>query len=136
MDSVKLEGRLKRPEYVAVTAAAYRRGIDTLERGCFCPADEAEMQGLKQIFSRGGFMRGYAMGCEDAGVIFPEAAGHTGPTIGRITRTGGNLARVLLTAPLSSIPQATTRLAPRVLNWLAHSTRSCVARGPVIHICA
>jgi len=100
--SVKLEGRLKRPEYVAVTTAAYRRGIDAAEAGRFRPADEAEMQGLKQIFSRGGFMRGYTMGCEDAGVIFPETAGHTGPAIGRITRTGGNLARVLLTAPLKN----------------------------------
>ena len=100
--SVKLEGRLKRPEYVAVTAAAYRRGIDAAEAGRFRPADETEMRGLKQIFSRGGFMRGYAMGCEDAGVIDPETAGHTGPVIGRITRTGGNLARVLLEAPLKN----------------------------------
>ena len=31
--SVKLEGRLKRPEYVAVVAASYRRGLNTLHTG-------------------------------------------------------------------------------------------------------
>ncbi len=28
VDSLKVEGRLKRPEYVAVVTAAYRRAID------------------------------------------------------------------------------------------------------------
>ena len=101
-DAIKLEGRLKRPEYVAVTAAAYRRGIDGMDAGRFRPADEQEKEGLKQIFSRGGFMRGYAMGCEDAGVIDPAAAGHTGPEIGRVARVNGNMARVQLSAPLKN----------------------------------
>ena len=81
--SVKLEGRLKRPEYVAQVAQSYRKGIDSLDTG-FAPADGAERDALLQIFQRGGFMRGYAMGCEDAGVIYPERVSHCGVDMGRL----------------------------------------------------
>ena len=94
--SVKLEGRLKRPEYVATIAASYRKGIDSLESGSFRKADEAEMDGLKQIFSRGGLMNGYALGCQDAGVIYPDRVNHGGVSIGRIEAVAGGMARVRL----------------------------------------
>lgn len=94
--SIKLEGRLKRPEYVATIANSYRNAIDTMDNGHFRKADEAEMTGLRQIFSRGGFMRGYAMGAEDAGVIDPARVSHGGVKIGRVEFAAGNMARVRL----------------------------------------
>ena len=94
--SVKLEGRLKRPEYVAVVTKSYRKGLDSLAGGCFTKADEREKEGLLQIFNRGGFMKGYALGCEDAGVIFPEAVNHQGIRIGEIEKADGKLARIRL----------------------------------------
>ncbi len=94
--SIKLEGRLKRPEYVATIANSYRNAIDAMDNGHFCKADEAEMTGLRQIFSRGGFMRGYAMGAEDAGVIDPVRVSHGGVKIGRVEFAAGNMARVRL----------------------------------------
>ncbi len=95
--SVKLEGRLKRPEYVATIAASYRKGIDLLDSCAFHPADEAEREGLTQIFSRGGFMNGYAMGAQDAGVIYPDRVNHGGIPIGAIEAIAGGMARVRLT---------------------------------------
>lgn len=94
--SIKLEGRLKRPEYVATIANSYRNAIDAMDNGHFRKADEAEMTGLRQIFSRGGFMRGYAMGAEDAGVIDPACVSHGGVKIGRVEFAAGNMARVRL----------------------------------------
>lgn len=94
--SIKLEGRLKRPEYVATIANSYRNAIDAMDNGHFRKADEAEMTGLRQIFSRGGFMRGYAMGAEDAGVIDPAHVSHGGVKIGRVEFAAGNMARVRL----------------------------------------
>ena len=96
VDSVKLEGRLKRPEYVAVVTGSYRKGVDSLAGGSFEPADDAEKEGLLQIFNRGGFMKGYAGGCEDAGVIFPGAVNHQGIRIGRVEGNGGKLALIRL----------------------------------------
>ncbi|MBE5803615.1 MAG: U32 family peptidase [Clostridiales bacterium] len=92
--SIKIEGRLKRPEYVAVVAGSYRRGLDGK------PADAAEKQGLLQIFQRGGFMKGYAMGAEDAVVIDPTRVNHGGVAIGSIEAVSGRLARVRLTLDL------------------------------------
>lgn len=94
--SIKLEGRLKRPEYVATIANSYRNAIDAMDNGHFRKADEAEMTGLRQIFSRGGFMRGYAMGAEDAGLIDPARVSHGGVKIGRVEFAAGNMARVRL----------------------------------------
>ncbi|MBQ6175086.1 MAG: U32 family peptidase [Clostridia bacterium] len=98
--SVKLEGRLKRPEYVATVTSSYRRGIDSLAAGRFVPSSPDEKQSLLQIFQRGGFMRGYAMGCEDAGVIDPERVNHGGVPIGSVARSDGRFARLAVTLPL------------------------------------
>ena len=92
--SIKIEGRLKRPEYVAVVAGSYRRGIDGAK------ANTQEKQGLLQIFQRGGFMKGYALGAEDAGVIDPTRVNHGGVGIGSIEAVSGKLARVRLTMDL------------------------------------
>lgn len=94
--SIKLEGRLKRPEYVATIANSYRNAIDAMDNGHFRKAEENEITGLRQIFSRGGFMRGYAMGAEDAGVIDPARVSHGGVKIGRVEFAAGNMARVRL----------------------------------------
>ena len=94
--SCKIEGRLKRPEYVATVAASYRKGLDSLEQGRFEKADEAEKEDLLQIFNRGGFMKGYALGCEDAGVIYPDTVNHQGVRMGRVTAADGKLAKVQL----------------------------------------
>ena len=99
--SIKLEGRLKRPEYVATIAASYRKGIDAMDNGAFRKADEAEMDGLKQIFSRGGLMDGYALGSQDAGVIYPDRVNHGGLPIGTIEAVAGGMARVRLSRDLN-----------------------------------
>ncbi len=51
--SLKIEGRMKRPEYVAAATAAVRQAID---EGCV----KAELENsLKNVFSRSGFTSGY-----------------------------------------------------------------------------
>ena len=99
--SVKLEGRAKRPEYTAVVTAAYRKGLDSLEDGRFRKAGPAEQEGLQQIFNRGGFMKGYAFGCEDAGVIYPDRVSHCGVVIGRVEQADSRFARIRLERDLN-----------------------------------
>ena len=99
--SVKLEGRLKRPEYVAAVASSYRRGIDGLQAGAFRRADDAERDSLLQIFQRGGFMDGYAMGAQDAGVICHDRVSHGGVPVGRIDSVSGAMAKLRLTRDLA-----------------------------------
>ena len=120
--SIKLEGRLKRPEYVAVVAGSYRKGLDSLEQGCFEKADQKEKEGLLQIFNRGGFMNGYALGCEDAGVIFPDGVNHQGIRIGKITAADGKLAQARLEKDLQNGDGLTLRGA--------HEETDLVYAGP------
>lgn len=55
--SLKIEGRMKRPEYVAVVTGIYRRLLDEKRR----PTAE-ESRRLEQAFSRSGFTDGYWLG--------------------------------------------------------------------------
>ena len=57
VDCLKLEGRMKRPEYVAVITGIYRRLLDEKRR----PTAEESRQ-LEQAFSRSGFTDGYWLG--------------------------------------------------------------------------
>jgi len=54
---LKIEGRMKRPEYVALTASIYKRAL----REGRAPT-AAEMRQLEAVFSRSGFTDGYFMG--------------------------------------------------------------------------
>ncbi|MDD6050331.1 MAG: U32 family peptidase [Clostridiales bacterium] len=122
--SVKLEGRLKRPEYVATIASSYRRGIDLLEAGAFRPADEAERDGLMQIFSRGGFMDGYALGAQDADVIYPDRVNHGGVALGAVEAVAGGMARVRLSRDLQDGDglQLRTRQGDAEMVYSGHDT--------------
>lgn len=50
---LKIEGRKKKPEYVATVTKSYRDWLDAVDRGAFSVPGEAEVQPLVQIFSRG-----------------------------------------------------------------------------------
>jgi putative protease len=54
--SVKIEGRMKRPEYVAVATRLYRAAIDGQT------VSAADMKDLRDVFSRQGFTQGYYLG--------------------------------------------------------------------------
>lgn len=97
--SLKIEGRLKRPEYVAVVTAAYRRALDGVLEGK--PVDTTpDREELLAIFNRGGFTRGYAVGKNDAGVMATARPNHWGVKVGTVLGAKGGRAKVRLIAPL------------------------------------
>lgn len=84
ISSLKIEGRLKRPEYVSCVTDAYRRQLDnSLDSAQKKQAEED----LKQIFNRGGFSQGYLLGGEDAAIIHPWHVSHEGIPIGRVIKS-------------------------------------------------
>lgn len=62
--SLKIEGRMKSPEYVREVARVYRRLLDE-RRG----ATRDEMKLLAEVFSRGGFTDGYFKGKIHSGML-------------------------------------------------------------------
>ena len=89
--SLKVEGRLKSPEYVAVVTSVYRRALDAVARGDFRP-DPAQRDQLLQIFNRGGFTRGHILGAEDADLVTPDRVSHEGLPLGKVQAVRGRLA--------------------------------------------
>ncbi len=61
--SLKIEGRMKSPEYVYTVTEVYRRLLDEHR-----PATERENDRLKRAFSRGGFTDGYFVGKTERGM--------------------------------------------------------------------
>jgi len=83
---LKVEGRKKKPEYVATVTSSYREFLDRVERGTFTPPAETEIEPLVQIYSRGftGGMYGGRDGRDyvtrtqpdNRGVLLGEVVGH------------------------------------------------------------
>lgn len=82
-DSLKIEGRLKRPEYAAECARAYRAALDGRGKA-------SDLESLKKLYHRGGFIPGLARGRKN--VIFRGAPGHCGVYAGKILRRSGRFA--------------------------------------------
>lgn len=94
--SYKLEGRMKRPEYVGVITRAYREALDAAQAHVPYHPSEATLKALKQVFNRGGFTEGYAMGKSNAALMSWGRPNHWGVPIGKITSLRGQLAKVTL----------------------------------------
>lgn len=77
--SFKIEGRMKRPEYVAQAVKTVKRA---LEQGI---PEENEIDNLKMMFNRGGYSEGYLKEKPNYGsLIFPSHPAHLGKKIGTI----------------------------------------------------
>lgn len=92
--SLKIEGRMKRPEYVASVVGVYRRAID----GC---AKNDDNRRLLQAFNRGGFTSGYFMGRQGEAMMSMERPKNWGTYLGRVTSTSGKFACIKLEEPLA-----------------------------------
>ena len=86
VSSIKLEGRMKRPEYVGVVTRAYRTALDAIEREGSFKEDEALIDGLKQIYNRGDFTEGYLAGKNHAALMSWEKQNHKGVSVGTVVR--------------------------------------------------
>lgn len=99
--SFKLEGRMKRPEYVGVITKAYREALDAAEAHVPYHPSEKTIEALKQVFNRGGFTQGYVMDKSNAALMSWERPNHWGIRVGQITSMRGPLAKVLLQKDLN-----------------------------------
>ena len=81
--SLKIEGRMKSPEYVAVVVAAYRRALDAISAGMPLPPDE--MDNLLLAFNR-GFTKGYLFGDRHRAHMGRCAPDNRGLYIGTVNR--------------------------------------------------
>ena len=120
--SLKIEGRLKRPEYVSTVVRAYRAALDH----AIAP-DESTIQSLRQMFNRGGFTEGYIPGVSDTRLIYSARPNHLGVETGKCVQSG----KIRLSADLDPSDALALR-APAARNPLpkadfSHESAQCIA---------
>lgn len=75
--SLKIEGRLKSPHYVAITTRTYRQAIEAAEQGRIWSPTAGELADLAQSYSR-GFTTGFLDGVNHQALVagrFPKSRG-------------------------------------------------------------
>lgn len=80
--SFKIEGRMKKPEYVALVTSMYRAYADMYEQR---PAVKKEdVEALQDIYNRGGFSKGYFQMHNGPEMISIDKPNHTGVAVLKI----------------------------------------------------
>lgn len=99
IDSFKIEGRMKRPEYTAGITAAYRK---LTELYASCGADgyaaylekhpdllSKETERAAELYNRGGFTKGYYVQYHGAQMMSMERPNHSGIPVGTVETVNG-----------------------------------------------
>ena len=96
--SLKIEGRLKTPEYVAVVTRIYRKYIDKYYQTGYYTVSKEDREALTQIFSRGGSCEGYFNGKSGYELMSGDVPKNSGIKVGTVTgwRKNGQLIDVKL----------------------------------------
>ena len=92
IDSFKIEGRMKRPEYAALTAYLYRKWTDIyLENGKeFFNSEKAvrernsDIEKLSDIYNRGSFTKGYLINHNGLEMMSNTRPNHNGVLVGTV----------------------------------------------------
>lgn len=93
--SLKIEGRMKRPEYVGIITRSYRQLIDSA-----IPSQD-HRQELLQIFNRGGFTSGYYFGMDNQDIICAQKPNNWGVYVGEVLAYLGDGVQILLEEDLT-----------------------------------
>ncbi len=85
---LKIEGRMKSPEYVAIVTRVYRKYLDQYAKSPTqkIEVDAEDMQDLLQVFNRGGFTAGYFEKKQKGMLITPKRGKHWGTYLGTVTK--------------------------------------------------
>ena len=99
IESFKIEGRLKSPEYVAAVTQVYRKAIDAVLAGQPQPVTQAERYQLEMTFSR-GLYPGWMHGVNHQELVGARFGKKRGPFVGRIKSIGRDFVELEPETPL------------------------------------
>ncbi len=95
VSSLKIEGRMKSPTYVATVTKIYRKYIDLSYKYLNneiskYEIDEKDKQELMQVFNRGGFSSGHLSDKPNKKLIYPQKPNNMGITLGKVLKFNPN----------------------------------------------
>lgn len=83
--SLKIEGRMKSPEYVGIVTAKYRKALNSILELCNSShITDTDRKELLQIFNRGGFSKGYFYGKQPLETVYKEQPKNIGVPLGQL----------------------------------------------------
>ncbi len=97
--SLKIEGRLKAPEYVASITRNYRQAIDLAVSGSPVNFEPKQIEEMELTFSR-GFSSGWLNGCDHKMLVPATSSAKRGVVLGQICGISHERIAVELTAPV------------------------------------
>ncbi|NLF80045.1 MAG: U32 family peptidase, partial [Clostridia bacterium] len=100
LDAWKIEGRMKKPEYVAVVTDVYRRALDELEQSNRLNANTESLRRLLQVFNR-DISHGYWEGNPGSSLMSYTRPNNRGLLAGRVVGKEDGRIKVKLSQPLS-----------------------------------
>ena len=105
VSSLKIEGRMKTPEYVATVTRIYRKYIDLAKKYISSEIseyiiEEKDKQDLMQVYNRGGFSNGHLSNKTNKKLVYPEKQNNMGLPLGKIIKY--NTKKGLVTAKLEN----------------------------------
>ena len=90
VSSLKIEGRMKTPEYVATVTRIYRKYIDLVNQNQDFVIDEKDKKDLLQVFNRGGFSNGHLNTDSNQNLIYKDKPDNMGIYLGTISHFNAN----------------------------------------------
>ena len=110
---LKIEGRMKTPEYVATVTRIYRKYLDLAQDNKseykINPQDKTE---LLQVFNRGGFSSGHLESTPNKNLIYKDKSNNMGIYLGTISNFNNNKGHISLTVSKDS--DVTVRVGDKI----------------------
>ena len=110
---LKIEGRMKTPEYVATVTRIYRKYLDLAQANKseykINPQDKTE---LLQVFNRGGFSSGHLESTPNKNLIYKNKSNNMGIYLGSVSNFNNNKGHISLTVSKDS--DVTVRVGDKI----------------------
>ncbi len=112
IDSFKIEGRMKKPEYTAGITSAYafltrkyeelgREGFESFVKDNPTAVSE-RVREVSEIYNRGGFTKGYYFNYHGPAMMTPDRANHSGVQVGKVSDVSGRHVSIRLEKELGA----------------------------------
>lgn len=95
-DSLKIEGRMKSPEYVGIITSKYRKALDYIQGISPSNITENDIKEICQIFNRGGFSKGYFYGKDPLNTVYKKTPKNMGLPLGKVISANPKLSSVFV----------------------------------------
>lgn len=137
IDSFKIEGRLKSPQYVALVTSVYRKYLDQYQKTGDVKVQADDMKRLMQIFNRGGFSKGYFYGNPGHALLSGDSPKNRGTYVGTVqsVRAGSTLVDVKLDGGSLSMGDGveiySRKTVGNVISYLKSLPDGCLRIGDI-----